>query len=82
MRTHFHEVTEEFAKVIRAMKAGKQVVLTEQGVPVAMIEPLRPASREEERAILEMIDSGVLQPTRKTGSIREWKSRTTRTKAA
>ena len=51
-------------------------------VPVAMMEPMRPASRAEERAILEMIDSGVLQPARKTGSIREWKWKSARIKAA
>ena len=81
-RTHLHELTGDFAQAIRAMKAGKQVVLTENGVPVAMIEPLRPASREEEQAILEMIDSGELQPTHRSGSIKEWKWKASRKKAA
>jgi len=82
MRTYFHELTEDFARAIRAMKAGKQVVLTEEGVPVAMIEPLRPASKEEERVILELIDSRVLHPTRKSGQPREWKWKAAGTKAA
>ena len=82
MRTHLHEVTEDFAQALRAMHAGKQVVLTERGAPMALIEPLRPASREEERAIVEMIDSGMLQPMRRKGSIREWKWKTARSKAA
>ena len=82
MRTHSIELTEDFAQALRAMKAGKQVVLTEKGVPVGMIEPLRPASQAEEHAILEMIDSGELQPTRKSGPVREWKWKAARTKAA
>ncbi len=64
------------------MKAGKQVVLTNNGVPVAMLEPLRPASKEEEKAILGMIDSGELQQTRKSGEIREWRSKPVRSRAA
>jgi antitoxin (DNA-binding transcriptional repressor) of toxin-antitoxin stability system len=82
MRTHLHELTEDLAEAIREMKAGKQVVLTEKGMPVAMIEPLRPASEEEEHAILQMIESGELQPTRRSGPMREWKWRPARSKAA
>jgi len=82
MRTHLHELTEDLAQAIRAMKAGKLVVLTEKGVPIAMIEPLRPTSKEEERVIQEMIDSGALQTTRKSGRVREWKWKPARTKAA
>jgi antitoxin (DNA-binding transcriptional repressor) of toxin-antitoxin stability system len=81
-RTHLHELTGEFAQAIKAMKAGKQVVLTQKGVPVAMLEPLRAASKEEERVILEMIESGQLQQTRKSGSVREWRAKGSRTRAA
>jgi antitoxin (DNA-binding transcriptional repressor) of toxin-antitoxin stability system len=82
MRIHLHELTEDFAQAIRAMKAGKQVVLTDNGNPVAIIEPLRAVSREEENAILQMIDSGELQSTGKPGAIREWKFKAARQKAA
>jgi antitoxin (DNA-binding transcriptional repressor) of toxin-antitoxin stability system len=81
-RTYLHELTEDFALAFRAMKAGKQVVLTDKGVPVAMLEPLRAASKEEEHAILEMIGSGELQPTRKSGAVREWRWKPARSKAA
>jgi antitoxin (DNA-binding transcriptional repressor) of toxin-antitoxin stability system len=82
MRTYLHELTEDFAQAIRAMKAGKQVVLTDNGNPVAMIEPLRAASKEEEHVILQMINSGELQPTGRPGTTREWKFRASRQKAA
>ncbi len=64
------------------MKAGKQVILTDKGVPVAMLEPLRAASKEEEKVIQEMIDSGELQQTRKSGEVREWKCKSSRSRAA
>jgi antitoxin (DNA-binding transcriptional repressor) of toxin-antitoxin stability system len=77
-----YEMTGDLAKAIRAIKAGKKVVLTEQDVPVALIQPLRAASKEEERAIRGMIDSGLLQPTNKSGKVREWIWRPARAKAA
>jgi antitoxin (DNA-binding transcriptional repressor) of toxin-antitoxin stability system len=76
------EANRGFAAAIKAAKAGDSVILTDHGVPFAMIEPLREASREEEEAIQELIDSGLLQPVRKSGPIREWKWKATRTKAA
>jgi antitoxin (DNA-binding transcriptional repressor) of toxin-antitoxin stability system len=82
MRTYLHELTEDFAQAIRAMKAGKQVVLTDNGNPVAMIEPLRAASKEEEHAIMQMINSGELQPTGRPGTAREWKFKAVGRKAA
>lgn len=81
-RTHLHELTEDFAQAIRAMKAGKQVVLTDNGVPVGMLESLRAVSKEEEKAIQTMIDAGELQPTRKSGEIREWRWKAVRSRAA
>jgi len=73
MRIHLQEVSGDCANAIEEMKAGKHVIFTENGVPVALIQPLRPATEEEETAIQEMIDSGLLQPGRKSGAMREWK---------
>lgn len=64
------------------MKAGSEVILTEHGVPVGMLQPMRPASAEEERAIQDMIDSGDLQSKRASGNIREWRWKATRKRAA
>jgi antitoxin (DNA-binding transcriptional repressor) of toxin-antitoxin stability system len=84
MRIHFQDVSGECASAVEAMKTGKHVILTENRVPVALIQALRPATEAEEHAILEMIRSGVLQPGRKSGSIREWKwrSKPARSRAA
>jgi antitoxin (DNA-binding transcriptional repressor) of toxin-antitoxin stability system len=67
---------------MREIEAGKQVVLAERGVPIALIEPLRPATKAEERVIQQMIDSGLLRPVRKSGEVREWKWKPVRTRAA
>ena len=49
---------------------------------MAMLEPLRAVTKEEEKMILEMIDSGELEQTRKAGIVREWRSKASRSRAA
>ncbi len=81
MRTDGYEMTGDLKKALRAIKTGKRVVLTMDGVPVAMLEGLIPASKEEEGVIVEMIESGALEPSQKSG-MREWKWRRPHRKAA
>lgn len=45
MRMGLREANQQFSKAIKAVKAGHEVILTERGVPVAVIKPLRPATR-------------------------------------
>jgi antitoxin (DNA-binding transcriptional repressor) of toxin-antitoxin stability system len=84
MKIHLQEVSEDCAKAVEEMKAGKHVILTEDGVALALIQPLRPATEDEETAIQEMIDAGLLQPGRRSGALREWKwkSKSARSSAA
>jgi antitoxin (DNA-binding transcriptional repressor) of toxin-antitoxin stability system len=70
------------SKVKRTIKAGRPVILTEEGVPVATVEPLIPVSKAQEAVIQEMIESGGLQLVRKSGDLREWKYRRAGAKAA
>jgi len=70
------------ARWIRAVKAGKPAVLTEKGVPIGIVQPLRPASKAEVRAIHELIESGLLEVVGKFGRVREWKWKRARAKAA
>ena len=81
MRIKLYEVTQDLAEPIREVKAGNHVVLMEEGIPVAMIEGLRPASDDEDRAIREMIALGLLRTTQKSG-VRLWKWKSNVSKAA
>ena len=73
MSIYLQDVSRDCSKAVEEMKTGKHVILTKEGVPVAFIQPLCPATEDEERAIQEMIDSGVLQPGRRSGIVQEWK---------
>ena len=73
MSIYLQDVSGDCSKAVEEMKTGKHVILTKEGVPVALIQPLRPATEDEERAIQEMINSGVLQAGRRSGAVQEWK---------
>ena len=73
MSIYWQDVSGDCSKAVEEMNTGNHVILTKEGVPVALIQPLRPATEHEERAIQEMIDSGVLQPGQRLGAVQEWK---------
>ena len=66
MRLGLREANQKFSKAIKAVKAGKEVVLTERGKPIAVIKPLKPAE-DEEAAIRRLEADGLLRPALKRG---------------
>lgn len=74
MRMGLREANQRFSKAVRAVKAGREVVLTERGKPIAVIRPL--AALDPVRAAVErMIAEGRLRPPEKPGPVprRRWK---------
>jgi prevent-host-death family protein len=59
MRMGLREANQKFSKAIKAVKAGREVVLTERGKPIAVIKPLASA-HPSEAAIARMIADGRL----------------------
>lgn len=60
MRMGLREANQSFSKAIKAVKAGKDVVLTERGKPVAVIKPLK--HEREETSILRQLEAeGILR---------------------
>jgi prevent-host-death family protein len=41
------EANQQFSKAIKAVKSGRDVVLTERGKPIAVIKPLNASARDE-----------------------------------
>ena len=66
MRLGLREANQQFSKAIKAVKAGKEVILTERGKPIAVIKPLE---REEnlETTIRRLEAEGILRPALKRG---------------
>ena len=66
MRMGLREANQRFSKAIKAVKAGKEVVLTERGKPIAIIKPLKPI--EDEQAVIRRLEAeGILRPAVKRG---------------
>jgi prevent-host-death family protein len=66
MRMGLREANQQFSKAIKAVKQGKEVILTERGKPIAMIKPLEP--KEDQEAVIRRLEAeGILRPAAKRG---------------
>jgi prevent-host-death family protein len=69
MRMGLREANQNFSKAIKAIKAGKAIVLTERGKPIATITPIvDERSRDDELQPLR--DEGFLTGRQKSGLVR------------
>jgi prevent-host-death family protein len=66
MKLGLREANQRFSKAIRAVRAGKEVVLTERGRPIAVIKPIR-SENSQEAALLAMADAGLITPAARKG---------------
>ncbi len=66
MRMGLREANQQFSKAIKAVKAGKEVVLTERGKAIAVIKPLD-AGKDEDAVIRRLEAEGLLRPAVKRG---------------
>ena len=65
MKLGLREANQHFSKAIKAVRAGKEVVLTERGQPIAVIKPIKEAL-EPETVLKRMAEEGLITlPTRK-----------------
>lgn len=65
MKLGLREANQHFSKAIKAVRAGKEVVLTERGQPIAVIKPIK-EERHLDAALERMADEGLVTlPTRK-----------------
>ena len=65
MKLGLREANQQFSKAIKAVRAGKEVVLTERGRPIAVIKPIKEADTQQ-AALQQMADEGLVTlPSRK-----------------
>lgn len=66
MRLGLREANQQFSKAIKAVRAGKEVVLTERGRPVAVIKPIK-GEDAQEVVLQAMADEGLIKPAARKG---------------
>ena len=59
MRLGLREANQRFSQAIKAVRAGKEVVLTERGHPIAVIKPLK-GEDAQEAMLRAMVDEGLI----------------------
>lgn len=64
MKLGLREANQHFSKAIKAVRAGKEVVLTERGQPIAVIKPIKDQDQPD-AALTRMAEEGLIAlPTR------------------
>ena len=66
MRIGLREANQRFSQAIKAVRAGKEVVLTERGHPIAVIKPIKGENAQQE-ALHVMADEGLIIPAARKG---------------
>ena len=66
MRLGLREANQRFSKAIRAVRAGREVVLTDRGRPIAVIKPLK-AEDAGEAALRAMVEDGFITAAARKG---------------
>lgn len=66
MKLGLREANQQFSKAIKAVRAGKAVVLTERGRPIAVITPIKKKDALSV-ALQAMVDEGLLKPASRKG---------------
>ena len=65
MKLGLREANQHFSKAINEVRAGKEVVLTERGQPIAVIKPIK-KEQTLDAALKAMADEGLITlPSRK-----------------
>lgn len=66
MKVGLREANQNFAKVIRSVRAGRQVTLTDRGRPIAVIRPVAAVDDEESR-LQALEEEGLIRRAEKPG---------------
>jgi prevent-host-death family protein len=66
MRLGLREANQRFSKAMRAVRAGKEIILTERGHPIAVIKPIRDEAAQE-ATLRAMVDEGLITPAARKG---------------
>ncbi|HLG57961.1 MAG TPA: type II toxin-antitoxin system prevent-host-death family antitoxin [Vicinamibacterales bacterium] len=66
MKLGLREANQQFSRAIKAVRAGKDVILTDRGRPIAVIKPIK-ANDIQAAALQTMIEEGLVTPAARKG---------------
>ena len=68
MKLGLREANQHFSKAIKAVRAGREVILTDRGQPIAVIKPIKAADGQQ-AALQAMADEGLITLPAKRGPL-------------
>ena len=77
MQIGLREANQQFSRLMKAVRRGKEVLLTERGRPLAVVKPIRRGD-ETESIIQRLETAGFLRPASRRKSLPPWGPRSVR----
>lgn len=77
MQVGLRDANQRFSKLMKAVRGGKEILLTERGKPLAVVRPIRQGD-ESEATIQRLEAAGLLRPAAKRGVLPPWRPRSIR----
>jgi prevent-host-death family protein len=71
MQIGLRKANQQFSRLVKAVRGGREVLLTDRGKPLAVIRPVR-GDDEMESTIQRLEAAGFLRPAEKRGSLPAW----------
>ncbi len=68
LRMGLREANQRFSEAIRSVRAGRSIVLTDRGKPIALIQPIAPSEGDDEVRD-RLIAAGILIPATRKGPL-------------
>lgn len=77
MQIGLREANQQFSRLMKAVRGGKEVLLTERGRPLAVVKPIR-AGGDMESIVQRLESAGFLRPASRRGVLPPWGPRLVR----
>lgn len=77
MQIGLREANQQFSRLMKAVRDGREVLLTDRGKPLAVVKPVR-GGDETEATIRRLETAGFLRPAEKRNRLPAWNPKTLR----
>jgi prevent-host-death family protein len=74
MQIGLRDANQQFSRLMKAVRRGREVLLTDRGKPLAVVKPI-PSGEEMEEIVQRLEAAGVLRPAPKRGTLPAWNPR-------
>jgi prevent-host-death family protein len=68
MKIGLREANQKFSRLVKAIRAGQEILLTDRGHAIAVVKPLEHGGKE--KAFQNMVAEGLIQPSRQRGPMK------------